>query len=277
MSTKNSGFTLVELSIVLVIIGLVIGGVIFGRELVKVGDIQKQISDVAEFEAAAVTFKLKFDCLPGDCERATVFFDAGSEPDQVRNGDGDGRISDRGSVTSSTSWFTFTHEWGQVWDHLAAAKLVKLAQYNGGSPSTDNFTGISMPAVRFDAKAGSGGFGGVKGGMIMGFESSFHHNRGGHRIRLGVCGDGTNGAQFYCGIDVEDVGAMDEKMDDGHPYTGNFVLMGYGPYTYRIPGSGLDYTSQCADSTTNTYKYTNPGNQHLQFGCSPSIKTSLTN
>ena len=66
-NTKLDGFTLIEISIVLVILGLIIGGVLIGRVLVKAAEIRSSISQIEQYRTAANTFKLKYNCLPEDC------------------------------------------------------------------------------------------------------------------------------------------------------------------------------------------------------------------
>lgn len=64
----KSGFTLVEISIVLVIIGLIVGGILVGQDLIKSAKIRSQISQIEEFKTATNTFKLKYRHLPGDMQ-----------------------------------------------------------------------------------------------------------------------------------------------------------------------------------------------------------------
>ncbi len=61
-----SGFTLVEISIVLIVIGLVIGGIMVGRTLIKSSETRAQISQFESFKLAANSFKIKYNYLPGD-------------------------------------------------------------------------------------------------------------------------------------------------------------------------------------------------------------------
>jgi prepilin-type N-terminal cleavage/methylation domain-containing protein len=62
----DAGFTLIELSIVLVIIGLIVGGVLVGQDLIKAAEVRATISQVEKFNTAVNTFYGKFGYLPGD-------------------------------------------------------------------------------------------------------------------------------------------------------------------------------------------------------------------
>jgi prepilin-type N-terminal cleavage/methylation domain-containing protein len=70
----KSGFTLVELAIVIVIIGLLVGGVLQGQELIKQAKIRAVIAQLREYDTAINTFRAKYDnSIPGDFDKATVF------------------------------------------------------------------------------------------------------------------------------------------------------------------------------------------------------------
>lgn len=60
------GFTLVELSIALIIIGLVVGGIFVGRDLIKAATIRANLSQIERIKLATTTFKLRYQQLPGD-------------------------------------------------------------------------------------------------------------------------------------------------------------------------------------------------------------------
>jgi prepilin-type N-terminal cleavage/methylation domain-containing protein len=87
-SQRNSiqAFTLIELSIALVIIGLIVGGVMVGQDLIQSAQIRRTASRIEAINTAVNTFKLKYNGLPGDLANATRFFPG------VTSGDGNGRI-----------------------------------------------------------------------------------------------------------------------------------------------------------------------------------------
>jgi prepilin-type N-terminal cleavage/methylation domain-containing protein len=70
----KSGFTLVELAIVLVIIGLLVGGVIQGQELIKQAKIIRFVSDINSYKLSLSTFQLKYNSPAGAYNQANVVF-----------------------------------------------------------------------------------------------------------------------------------------------------------------------------------------------------------
>lgn len=98
------GFTLIELSMVLVIIGLIVGGVVAGKALIQQAEIRAAVSQLQKFETAYRTFQVKYGCIIGDCPYATDLFgtnyinDSGSctLPNGLENGDGNGLIDSGG-------------------------------------------------------------------------------------------------------------------------------------------------------------------------------------
>lgn len=69
---EKNGFTLIELSIVLVIVGLLVGGVLVGRDLIVMAEARAFMSKATEFETAYNTFRVKYNCMPGDCRNAST-------------------------------------------------------------------------------------------------------------------------------------------------------------------------------------------------------------
>ncbi len=134
--TKN-GFTLIELSIVLVIIGLIVGGILVGRSLIRAAELRTVASELVSFETATNTFRLKYNCLPGDCTNATTFFGTNSNgcPDgnsYTGTCDGDGN----GFIGSGDGWITFDgNEFYRYWQQLAQAGLIS-GRFTGMSGAT---------------------------------------------------------------------------------------------------------------------------------------------
>src|SRR6202012_3386774 len=85
------GFTLVELAIVLVIIGLIIGAILVGQDLIEAAAVRAQVSQIEKYNAAVHTFQSKFNCLPGDCANAAEFGFVARGTDRGQ-GDGNGVI-----------------------------------------------------------------------------------------------------------------------------------------------------------------------------------------
>jgi prepilin-type N-terminal cleavage/methylation domain-containing protein len=92
-SPLKKGFTLIELSIVMVIIGLIIGGVVVGRDLISAAGVRAQISQIEKYQAAVNTFRGKYGYLPGDIPNPVAsqygFYSRGTNTGQ---GDGNGLI-----------------------------------------------------------------------------------------------------------------------------------------------------------------------------------------
>lgn len=75
----------------LVIIGLIVGGVLVGLDLKKAAEQRAQISQLEEYKTATNTFRLKYDCLPGDCNKA-VMLGLGTSGAAGANGNGNKKI-----------------------------------------------------------------------------------------------------------------------------------------------------------------------------------------
>lgn len=69
---KQRGFTLIEIAIVLVIIGLLVGGVLKGQELIRSAQVRKAISNMDELKTAVFGFQDRFRALPGDMSNAAT-------------------------------------------------------------------------------------------------------------------------------------------------------------------------------------------------------------
>ena len=114
MNRQQSGFTLVEIAIVLVIIGLLLGGVLKGQELITQAKIKNVANDFNGMSAAIYGYQDRYKSYPGDDVGAT-----GRWPTST-SGDGNARVgaaANAGVFDCSTS----TAENCQFWQHLRFA------------------------------------------------------------------------------------------------------------------------------------------------------------
>src|SRR5690242_11042809 len=109
MKKQQQGFTLIEIAIVLVIIGLLLGGVLKGQELITGARVRNLIGQQDGVKAAYFGFLDRYRALPGDFKNASTTIDA-----TATNGDGDGVISDTGTTKESIN----------AWEHLAKAGFI---------------------------------------------------------------------------------------------------------------------------------------------------------
>jgi prepilin-type N-terminal cleavage/methylation domain-containing protein len=124
MKTAQKGFTLVEIAIVLVIIGLLLGGILKGQEMITQAKIKNVIADVTGVSAAMYGYQDRYRALPGDDKTATRWTGATA-------GNGNGVIE--GAYQSATA----THESRLFWDHLRRAGFVS------GSGDENPFNAVS--------------------------------------------------------------------------------------------------------------------------------------
>lgn len=111
----KSAFSLIELSIVLVILGLLTGGILAGQNLIRAAELRSITTEFSQYQTAVNTFKDKYFTVPGDFARASEFW-----PGEVTSGDGDGRVGDAGSGNASE-----IREQLYFWDHLANSGLIE--------------------------------------------------------------------------------------------------------------------------------------------------------
>lgn len=117
---RQSGFTLVEIAIVLVIIGLLLGGVLKGQELIEQSKIKRVVNDFNSIGAAFNTYQDRYKALPGDDPKAAGRWLTSVAGGPAGFGNGDSIIT----ATLAQVFVPAASEGGLVWQHLRASGLV---------------------------------------------------------------------------------------------------------------------------------------------------------
>jgi prepilin-type N-terminal cleavage/methylation domain-containing protein len=110
MRKQQSGFTLIEIAIVLVIIGLLLGGVLKGQELITSARVRNLISTQDGIKAAYFGFQDRYRGLPGDYSGANALANIPNMPGATFGGNGDGRILNQGGTSEQVlAWMHMSH------------------------------------------------------------------------------------------------------------------------------------------------------------------------
>ena len=210
MNRLSKGFTLIEIAIVLVIIGLLLGGVLKGQELITGARVRNLINQQEGIKAAFFGFQDRYRSLPGDYASASTDINCGPVP--CASGDGNGRIDAPNAAG--------THEELLAWNHLSAAGFI-----NG------SFTFTAGDAAPSDANS-------PKNPYSVYLQLAYDNNYGTgtppskHNVKTGSQ------------VPVEIVAEIDRKIDDGNPYSGAFQFSVYAP-----AGSTAPSVATCINGT----------------------------
>jgi prepilin-type N-terminal cleavage/methylation domain-containing protein len=215
--TSRKGFTLIELSIVLVIIGLIVGGVLVGQDLIKAAEIRATVGQVEKLNAAVNTFRTKYNGIPGDLSAATAtafgLFSTGMTGGDGL-GDGDGLVEGAASAAVNLGDSIV------FWRHLSDTTLVEGSfggQMATGGAANADLTTSTISNYFLPAKLGRGN------------HFSVNQNSGVNYYLLSGMSAVTaaSGATTYTTV-LTPVEAynIDTKLDDGAPNTGIVLARG---------------------------------------------------
>lgn len=244
----KKGFSLVELSIVLVILGLLVGGVLTGQSLIRAAELRSVTTEFTRYTTAMGSFRDKYFALPGDMTNATSFWNAAATCPGVAatavagacNGDGNGLMTN-GAATSNEIF--------GAWEQLAFAGLIEGSfTGNSGDATAAGFTTIIGTNIPRSKLSNVGWFLFGWGNITIADPNLFDGNYG-NAIQL-------NGPPP---LKPEEAWNIDTKLDDGRPATGSVVS------NENQGGTGTTNCSNLAASTTvsltaSVYSLANTGN-----------------
>jgi prepilin-type N-terminal cleavage/methylation domain-containing protein len=225
---SHHGFTLIELSIVLVIIGLIVGGVLVGRDMIHVASVRATVAQIEKYNAAVNTFRDKYNALPGDMipAIAATFGLLQLAPATVGAqgmGDGNGLLEDGQTAGGGINSNRFAGEISTFWTHLSQANLVDGSfGINGNSiilVATGRPTGAvssilqSIPAAKLGRS--------LSITVISGQGQNFFLLM--PITRINTTGIYTVGSLGMTPIEAQNI---DAKIDDGAPNTGIVLAQG---------------------------------------------------
>ena len=217
-STNSSvhGFTLIELSIVIVIIGLLIGGILGGQSLIRSAALQSVISDFNKYKAAATQFKDQYNGLPGDLADATDYWGKDNSNCSSNTGSIGSPGTCNGNGDSMINWAAgpgVTGESMQFWKQLALANLIG-GRYTG--ISTVNYysgdLGVTFPVSRIGTAGWTTAYLGTQNGHVQWFDGTY-----GNVLFFGKAEGYTSGVI----LTPQEAWNIDTKMDDGKPAIGS--------------------------------------------------------
>lgn len=212
-SSPRAGFSLVEVSIVLVVIGLLVGAVLAGQSLIHTAKLRNVVEDVTRFRQAITFFREQYAEYPGDMPIATQNWGAADGGDGAGadcrntisttkttcNGDGDGKIE-----TADAS----SNEALRLWQHLVNAGLLEN-QFTGAFNASGNLeAGTNVPDAR------------INGGVYEVYHQSSLFGRTGHLVKFAAISGNTADDAV---ISANDAFGMDEKYDDSKADSGAIV------------------------------------------------------
>ena len=213
--SKAQGFTLVEIAIVLVIIGLLLGGILKGQEMITQAKIKNSISDFSGISAAYYGYQDRYRAIPGDDNGAAARWPAAGTLPAATSGTGNGIVA--GTYNNGGAQCAAATEACSWWDHLRRAGFV------AGS-------GVLQPTNAFAGQIGvqTGDGAAAPAAVLGGFTG------------LIVCS---------AGIPDKVATAMDTQMDDGLPGTGTVRAWLQGAPNQAVGAAAANYV----ESGTNVY------------------------
>jgi prepilin-type N-terminal cleavage/methylation domain-containing protein len=247
----QQGFTLIELSIVLVIIGLIVGGVLVGQDLIRAAEVRATIAQIEKYNTAVNTFQGKYGALPGDMNAATAAqFGFLSRAGTQGRGDGNGIIEGYWYGGGTVFGMIQAGETLFFWEDLSSAYLIE-GSFNS-APDAALPSGLDPSILMPAAKLGRGNY------FYIYSNDDVNYYALSGVIYIAQPGN----EDTSLALSVSTAYDIDKKMDDGLPTSGNVQANYISPYPNAIiaaPNAGSASSTTCFDTTSNKYSMTQNG------------------
>jgi len=234
-TTKKQGFTLVEMSIVIIIIGLLIAGVAAGTSLIEQARLNSVIVDFRNNQVAYYTFVSKYNAVPGDMPNASQFWPNTCTTDNdplYCNGDGNGLILGFGPGGG---------EERLAWKHLS---LAGFASQGFALIPDDGFTNFSQSFGRSKVDGAYYVYQAAAGIMAATWPDKLDQNL--LLIVKGTAGGGPGTIPTLGSLTPSEAFSIDNKMDDATSSGGNMIGANTG--LVRSQDDGTSAASPCVNA-----------------------------
>lgn len=251
---REAGFTLVELAVVMIIIGLLIGGVLKGQELITNAQISSTVTQIRGIDTAAVTFRDMYNSLPGTLRSPTARLpNCTSAPCQTKSGAGNGTTSNANNGRLDHGFEVVPGDGGEAaafFVHMAKADLMGGVDEGqgpvfGGYFPQANVSGSGFHAAFVNSSAANTEMPGLS---ITGDGKNII--RSGHYLALHssvTAGDKIDGTAVTGGdaqiLTPNMAARIDRKLDDGSASTGTIFSMGNGEACATDSGTYVEATT----------------------------------
>lgn len=225
---SEGGFTLVELAIVMIIIGLLIGGILKGQELITNARVSSTVAQLKAVESGISGFRDKYAGLPGDIRNVTNRL-PNATAGLIATDPAAGATPNDGQLSTASAANTFniggaavgTAEGGLAFLQLGAAGFI------GGvnSGATDILAGDTNPTTPLGGALTMGSFNGAATGLI----SAAGLAAGVYAVispNVAAVIPTAAGSQWV--LTPAQASTIDQKLDDGQPNAGSVRAMGIG-------------------------------------------------
>jgi prepilin-type N-terminal cleavage/methylation domain-containing protein len=234
---KQKGFSLTELSISIVIISIIMGGVMSATNVIQTAKLKVIIKEGREYQTAFDRFKEKFKYYPGDFPNGGKYWGSdcsgAAGGSDLCSGDGNFKIKDGASDA-----LTGTSETFLAWKHMQKAGVIP-GSFTGLAGAGSNCSGSDTCATVGENVPKS----------QWGTNVGYYLISGTREVGLFLGGQDSNTWNDKGSLKPEDAQSIDAKIDDGDPIAGSFRAS-------FITGATLLTAATCLDTAT-TYNLDN--------------------